>query len=1089
MQAFYKKLSFFLLLLFLGNTLFAQTKITGTVIDASNSEALIGVNILIKDAVGVGTVTDFDGTFSLEIPDEKTILIFSYTGYINQEVEVGSRTYIDVLLETDAEQLEAVVVTALGIKRQQRQIGYSTESLDGGEIALSNAPNIANALSGKIAGLAVTSGNGVDGGTTRFTIRGNNNITGDNQPLIVVDNVPISNDAGLTDIGRGQDWGSAINNINPNDIADITVLKGPTASALYGSRGGNGVILITTKKGGAAKGFGINYNVSRKVIQPFYFRDVQNTFGAGSPLDLLEPTFPINNAGEPSYPRDIYKDDGPYGLPTTQSFGFYSSAMSWGPRMEGQMIRWWDGEMRDYSAQPDNQKLYIKNGNTTNHNLSFSGNGKMGSMRVSLSRIENEAVVPNSDYQQTGINIGSRINVSKKATADVSVSYVNFNRHNSPNLADTPDYSFSKGHLYSWPRSYKGLERDINILPDGTQNPLMSTLYPFTYISPNIYWNNINHNTDLNRNKLIGNISLSLELTDWLTVTGRTGMDFTLNRFETKRRPVNNLGILGGYYSSDLNRDISLNNEFLISAHHDKIGGSLFSSNLSFGGTQWRREQYGLSASSGEWSQPWVYSLSNTADPLSAGLPSEIRVQHRINSLFGFWNIGYDDYLFLELTGRNDWSSTLPTGANSYFYPSASLSFIPTSAFDMSRLEWLTFWKLKGTYAISAKDAAPQQTDFVYSIGGFGGSQTSALPGAIPPLNLTNQDVRSYEVGTTIGLFNDKVNLDLTYYFINSFRQILQAPLPASSGANSITTNAGVVQNKGFEGILSLNLIKKRDFFWQSGFNIGWNRNKIIDLGEGADILELANIWGLNGPAIAVRAGEEYGTIIGYDYVYHEGTGKPILNEEGTQFLITENRVPIGNATPKFTGGWSMRMGYKGLILSTLVDTKVGGDIYAGSYVIGLQSGTSPETLLEREENGLPYRDPSGEMRNIGVILDGVYADGTQNEKVVHYFHKYIGNTGGWGRFNSKPGIMENTWVKLREVSLTYQIPEKIIGRTKLFQDLSINISGRDLFYIYNSLPDNINPEGSNGAGNAQGLEWAALPGMRSFTFGLDASF
>ena len=1088
MPLFRKKTILSLLCLCCGTLLSAQIQISGTILDAEDAEPLIGVNILVKNA-GIGTVTEFDGSYQLEVPDEKTVLIFSYAGYETQEIQVGTQRTIDLKLATDAAQLEEVVVTALGIQRQQREVGYSTQSLEGNEIALSNAPDIANALSGKIAGLAVTSPNGVDGGTTRFTIRGNNNITGDNQPLIVVDNVPIANDPGLTDIGRGKDWGSAINNINPNDIEDITVLKGPTASALYGSRGGNGVILITTKKGGKAKGFGINYNASHKIIQPYYYRDVQNTFGAGSPLDLLEPTFPINTAGEPSYPRDIYKDDGPYGLPTTQSFGFYSSSMSWGPRMEGQMIRWWDGEMRPYSAQPDNQKMYFSNGNTMNHNLSFSGNSDAGSVRVSLSRIENEAVVPNSDFAQTGVNIGSRINVSKRAKADVSVAYVNYNRHNSPSLGDDNNNSLSKGMLYSWPRTYKGLEREISFLPDGSRNPDLAGSWPFTYLSPHVYWNTINHNTDLNRNKIIGNVSLSLDLTDFLRITGRTGMDFTLDRYETRHRPVDNLGILEGYYASDVNRDISLNNEFLISLHDEKVGSSLFSSNLSLGGTQWRRELYGLSAASGEWSLPWVYSLSNTDDPLTAELPQEVRVQHRINSLFGFWNIGYDDYLFLEITGRNDWSSTLPTGANSYFYPSASLSFIPTAAFDFKSIPWLSFWKLKGTYALSAKDAEPQQTDFVYGVGSFGGTQTAALPQTLPPLNLSNQDVRSYEIGTTIGLFDDKVNLDMTYYFINSFRQILEAPLPASSGATRVTTNTGIVQNKGFEGILNINLIQKRNFFWQTGFNIGWNRNKIVSLGEGAQIIELANIWGLNGPAIAVRAGEEYGTIIGYDYIYHEESGKPILNEAGTQYLITENRVPIGNATPKFTGGWSMRLGFKGLTLSTLVDTKVGGDIYAGSYVIGLQSGQSPQTLFEREGNGLPYTDPSGATRNVGVILDGVYADGTPNDKVVHYYHKYIGNTGGWGRFNSKPGIMENTWVKLREVALSYRLPAKTFGKVKFIQDMTVNISGRDLFYIYTSLPDRINPEGSNGAGNAQGLEWAALPGMRSITFGLDVNF
>jgi iron complex outermembrane receptor protein len=345
-------------------------------------------------------------------------------------------------------------------------------------------------------------------------------------------------------------------------------------------------------------------------------------------------------------------------------------------------------------------------------------------------------------------------------------------------------------------------------------------------------------------------------------------------------------------------------------------------------------------------------------------------------------------------------------------------------------------------------------------------------------------------MGATIGLFNDRVNLDMTYYHIRSYDQILNSPLPASSGADQIRINTGQLENKGIEAIMNVTLMERKGFFWQTGFNFARNRNSVVSLGDGAKILELANIWGLNGPAIAVREGEQYGTIVGYDYVYHEGTGKPILNDDGTLYQISESRVPLGNSSPKFTGGWTMRLGFKGLTLSTLVDTKWGGDIYAGSYIIGLQTGQSPETLKERlHDEGLPFTDPSGKTSNIGVVLDGVYADGTPNDKVVHYYFKYIGNTGGWGRFITTPGILENTWVKMREVVLAYQVPEKLRSKTKVFQDLTVSLTGRDLFYIYTTLPDRINPEGSNGAGNAQGLEWASFPSTRSFAIGVNASF
>ncbi len=1064
----------------------AQHRVEGTVTDQENDELLIGVNFLVKNS-SVGTVTDFDGRYQLEAPSGADTLVVSYIGYQPQEIPINGRTTINIQLGTDAAQLDEVVVTALGIKRQKRELGYSTESFKGETLQLSNAPNVVNALSGRSAGVQIAAPNGVDGGTSRITIRGNNNINANNQPLIVVDGVPIENEPGMTDIGRGVDWGSAINNINPQDIESMNILKGPTASALYGARGANGVVLITTKRGTQRKGIGIDYSVLHKVIHPYRYRDVQNMFGAGGPISLSEPTFEQDADGTLLYPTRTATDEGPYGRPTAELFGFYSTGVSWGPKMEGQMIRWWDGEMRPFNPQPDNLKLFFSDGSTTTHNLAFSGGGKMGTMRVSLTRTDHESIIPNSNYNQTTVNLGSRLDISSKVHADLSVSYINYYRLNSPSLGDDNNASFGKGILYSWPRSYKGLERDINIRPDGTRNDYGGN-YPFTFSPPHLWWNTYNNNTELNRNKLIGALSLTYEITPWLNATGRLGLDYTLNEFETRNNPTDALGIENGYYGNELNRDIVHNNELLITAHKENFMNSRLNVSLSVGGTQWSRDRYGINGQSGRWVNPWLFSFGNYEDIDNGPRIGEIRYDKRINSVYSFLNLGYDDFLFLELTGRNDWSSALPTANNSYFYPSASLSFIPTEAFELG-INWLSFWKLRGAYAQTASDTDPFQIDFVYNTGTFGGNQTATLPEIIPPIELKPQQANSYEIGTTVGLFGDRINLDFTYYYIRSFDQILDSPLPVSSGANSVRINNGELENQGIEAILTATLVHNKDFFWETSFNISRNRNRVLSLGDGAKILELANIWDLNGPAIAVREGEDYGTIIGYDYIYHEGTGKPILNEEGTLYQFTDNRVPIGNASPDFTGGWSMRFGYKGFTLSTLVDTKWGGDIYAGSYVIGLQTGQSPETLPERLGNGLPYTDPDGNVRNIGVVLDGVYADGTPNDKVVHYYFKYVGNTGGWGRFLTTPGILENTWVKLREVALSYQFPKQLMAKTGIFQELSLSVVGRDLFYIYTTLPDRVNPEANNGAGNAQGLEWASFPGVQSFTVGLNAKF
>ncbi|MFT4973834.1 MAG: iron complex outermembrane receptor protein, partial [Saprospiraceae bacterium] len=1073
--------------LFFTNLASAQIEVVGIVTD-DIGESLIGVNITEKGNPSNGTVTDFDGSFKLKTESNTPILTFSYLGFIDQEIGIDKNEPLEIVLQTDAQQLDEVVVTALGIKRQKRELGYSTESFGGEELLQSNGANLVNSLQGKSAGVQVASPNGVDGGTTRIVIRGNNNISGDNQPLIIVDGVPLENEVGLTGISGGRDWGSAINNINPVDIENVNILKGPTASAKYGSRGANGVILITTKRGKQQRGLGVSYSVQHKFIQPYYYRDVQNTFGAGGPVSLSNPTFETDADGNFLYPSNVHRDDGPFGKATTELFGFYSSGVSWGPRMEGQEVVWWDGEVRNFTPQPDNLKQFFSTGHTTTHNLSVSGGNDLGTMRASFTRTDHTAIVPNSEYDQNSFSLGAELKVSKRIKADIAMNYINYSRLNTPSLGDDNDASFGKGILYSWPRSYKGLEEELNFNEDGSRSDYGGK-YPFLYTPQNLWWNTYNKNTTLNRNKLIGSFTLTYQITDWLSAIGRVGTDLTFNQFETRNNPIDNLGVLEGRYGNEQSRDIVKNNDFLLTAHKKGIFGSRIDASISFGGNQWSRDRYGLKANSGEWVNPWLFALNNFDDVLNAPTAEEFRFEKKINSLYGFVNLGYDNFLFLELSGRNDWSSTLPIDNNSYFYPSGAISFIPSEAFEI-KSKWLSFWKIRGAYAQTATDADPYQVDFTYRTGNFGNSQTAFLPNTIPPIALRPQQANSYEFGTTLGIFDNKINIDFTYYYIKSFDQILDAPLPSSAGATEgIRINSGVLENKGIEAIVNFNVIQKRDFFIETSFNIAHNKNKVVSLGDGAKILELADIWGLNGPAIAVQEGQSYGTITGYDYIYHEGTGKPILNEDGTHYLFTDQRVPIGNAAPDFTGGWTIRLGYKGFSLNTLVDVKWGGDIYAGSYVIGLQTGQSPETLLEREGGGLPYTNPDGVTQNNGVILDGVYADGTLNEEVVHYLFKYIPNKGGWGRFLSKPGIVENTYVKLREVGLSYKFPASFNQKVKIFQDLSISLVGRDLFYIYTSLPDNINPEGTNGAGNAQGLEWAAYPGTRSFGFNINAKF
>ncbi|MCI4669692.1 MAG: TonB-dependent receptor, partial [Bacteroidia bacterium] len=886
----------------------------------------------------------------------------------------------------------------------------------------------------------------------------------------------------------GVDWGSAINNINPEDIQDINILKGPTASAKYGMRGANGVILISTKRGENKRGLGVEYNFSTKIITPFRYRKVQNKYGAGGPISLNEPEFQLNSDGEFVYPRDVHSNNGPFGRPTTEQFGFYSTGVSWGPEMQGQMLRWWDGELREYNPQPDNLRQFFRTGSTNSHNISISNGGDFGSVRASLTHQNHNSVVPNSYFNQFTANIGSQINISEKISTDIAVSYINFHRKNSPSLGDDNNASFGKGILYSWPRSYKGLEEQLNFNPDSSRHEYGGN-YPFSFTPQHLWWNTYNQNTYLDRNKLIGSIALNFAMTEWLNLTARTGIDLTTNEFETKHNPVDAFGIREALYSHELDQNIVHNSEFLATASKKNLFADGLNISLSVGGAAWHRNQYGLNATTNQWVNPWLFSFSNYSglDQNSLPIPNEIRFEKKINSLFSFLNLNYKNFLFLELSGRNDWSSSLPIDNNSYFYPSASLSYVLSDHIRMENV--VDFLKFRLSYAKAANDTDPYQLDFVYNIGSFNGNQTASLPAVRPPSDLRPQQADSYEAGITIGLFKSKIDIDFTYYQIQSFDQILESPVPTSSGVSSVRINNGVLQNRGFEGRINYNMFQGINGYLKMGLNFSRNINKVVSLGSGADRLEIGEIWGDFGPKIMVQEGQNYGTIYGYDYIRHEANGQPILNEAGTHYLVTPNHVPVGNAAPNLIAGYIMEGRYKNFTFRALMDSKIGGDIYAGSYVIGLQTGQSPETLYEREGNGLPYTDPDGNIRNVGVVLPGVQADGSPNEQVVHYYYKYLPNAGGWGKILTTPGILDNSWVKLRELAISYELPSSLLSKTSVFQSANLNLVGRDLFYLYASLPDNVNPEGTSGSGNAQGLEWASFPSMRSYSFRLSISF
>lgn len=1086
-----------------------------------NGEPVAGVNVTIV-GTSKGTITDEKGNFQIQAA-EGAVLVFSFVGYQTTKITLGASSTVNVTLLKSENAMNEVVVTALGIGRQKRALGYSQEQIKGVELTQSNAPNVINALSGKMAGVNITSPNGVDGGSTRIIIGGNNTITGDNQPLIIIDGMPMDNTipAAAQDVTAPKDWGSAINLINPQDIEDMSVLKGPAAAALYGGRGANGVILITTKKGAQRKGLGVDYNFGYKVVQPYRYIKMQNEYGAGGMVSLDAPQYQTDASGNPML-TDGWEQmfvnqktgSGPFGVAVTDQVSWTGSGVSWGHKMDGTKITWWDGTTKADVPQPDNVKSYYQNGSQTTHNVAISGGNDWGTLRASYTRADNNSIIPNSKYNQNSFNVGTAMKLSKRVNVQVNASYFTNVYQNAPSLGNT-EGTLQSNLVYAYSRNYRGAADIGNYkLADGSRNSFTGFPWYGNGSAQYLYWNTYEHNETVTRRKLIGSAQMNYEATDFLNLMVRASVDANNNEDLTVNSPTDATGTVGGTYGHGLVRDIANNYDWLATLHKDNIFKDI-SAKWSVGGTFYKRSMYGISGtnSPSAYANPYLTYFANYAGSTQTSqIPSESWYDKELNSVYSFLNLSYKNYLYLDITARNDWSSTLPKTQWSYFFPSFSASYIFTDALHIDN-SVLSFGKIRAAWAEGAVDVPPYIVNTVYSSASFAGQPTSSLPSALPAINYKPQVNKTADFGVTLGFLQNRINLDYRYYRGRATQQLLNSPLPISSGVSSIIINTGVLENSGMEMILRARIVDQKNFKWDASLNMSNNKNRLLSLTEGANRVDMANIWGGNGNYISAVVGHEFGTIMGYDYVYDSKTHKPLLQDEamlmqnfgvsaataaqmkGTMYQSSSTIVPIGNATPKFRGGITNTFTFgKGISVSTLIDWKIGGQIWSGTYASMMQQGTAPETLKERDGGGLAYTTPDGTSTKWGVVLPGVYSDGTVNTNVVHYYYKYM----QYGVWSSGPngnnwihstGVLNDTWYKLRELSVNYVVPANIVKKTKAFQALSVSLVGRDLFYLYSSLPDHINPEGSNGAGNAQGIEFASLPGVRSFGLQLRASF
>lgn len=1054
--------------------------ITGTVREPGGS-AIPGAqvqNLRTKQ----GTAADINGKFVLRGAIGDTIKVTSLS-YGDQSIPVTSTTPIRITLTAAAEgkkQLREVVVTALGIERNSRAVGYALEEVNGNAVQEAKEVNFTNALTGKVAGLQVNGNTGSMGGSSKVTIRGVKSILGDNNAFVVVDGTPFinntANQAGQQNGGGGYDYGTSLQDINPEDIDNISVLKGAAATALYGSRGANGVMLITTKKkADVSGGIGVTYSINAQMDRVYVLPDYQNEYGGGTggKFDTLYV------ADHPEAFKDgkaTYNDPvrGPYDLMVR----YYDDA-SWGPKLQGQLIRpyWsWDadkgnpyfGQTTPWVAHPNNVRDFYKTGLTLTNNISMAGSDDKGSFRLSYGNMTQNFVLPNADMHRNNLSFNGTYEVAKGLRGTASINYTNLDAKGRPGTGfagPNPTLQFTM---------YGQRQLDINdekryAYPDGSEitwnRRAWNDAAPAS--SDNPYWNRYkNYETD-GRNRLFGNAGLDWQTTKWLSFSGRVFMD-QYNSLQEERAAKD---YLPGSYIKRVGTSRELN--YQLTANIKKDFSKDFTFNATLGGNIMHRQWTNTGGNTvGDLIIPGVYNLTNSQQPAQV---IDQFYEKQINSAFGLFSFGYKNYLFLDLTGRSDWSSALLSANNPYFYPSASVSFVFSDL--LKQWKWLNFGKLRGSASSVGSDTDPYQIYDTYQfIPPFGSNPVTALSTVKYNPSLKPEQTREYEGGINLQFLDNHIGVDFTYYSRVTHNQIIPLPISGSTGFSSTVVNGGSVQNQGMEIALNLNPIRlKNGFRWDITANLARNRNKLLNLDipqyhESLPVLLIGTDRRTQLVSVAAYVGKPLGTMLGTDYVYND-KGQKIVEPNGL-YKITPQPVPLGNAYPDYVGGVTNTFYFKGIYLSALVDFQHGGSFFSYTNMYGKGSGLLEVTAA----NG---------VRENGIIAPGVQEDGSPNTvklDAATYFQNNEGKT------LSRANMYDASYVYLREVKLGYNLPESWYKKVHA-QAARLSLYGRNLWLMHSNAP-NVDPSNIlNSTSNIQGIEGGALPSLRSYGLNLSVSF
>ncbi|MFT5146268.1 MAG: TonB-linked SusC/RagA family outer membrane protein [Polaribacter sp.] len=1032
-----------LLLAIVVQVTFAQEKtISGTVSDKSG--VLPGVSVVIEGS-NKGVETDFDGKYSIEA-NSGDVFVFRYLGYETAKITVATSNIINVTLVEGGEVLDEIVITAFGIKRSEKALGYSVQSIKGESMTEARESNITNAISGKIAGVQVTGTSGSVGASSRIVLRGNSSITGNNEPLYVVDGVPISNSSfGNAGSGGGVDLPNGAADINPDDIESITVLKGPNAAALYGLRAGNGVIVITTKKGDASKKFSVSINTNVTMSNPLLLPDYQNSYGQG---------------GDTTHFNYLDGASGGIGDGVDES---------WGPALDaGLEFVQWDSQLTNngnptpWISHPDNVKDFLNTGINISNNVSITSGG----FRLSIGNSEQEGMVPFTELKKFTVGVSGSLKLGERLNASVSVNYFNQDSDNIPTSGYNNENPFQQFIWSARQVNFTDLRnwRDFPLAPENTAAAGTPLNWNHNFQN-NPYWVLETNRNTFSKDRLIGNIDLTSQLTDDLTLSTKLGID-SFSQFTTNRQAVGSNNAQNGYYAERQIRFEEVNASFLL--NYNKNFTDDFAFSINFGGNHMNRNYDRISGSLPALELPNLYNLSNLQTGSTANIGNDHSGQ-QINSLLAFGQFSYKDMFFIDFTGRNDWSSILPSANNSFFYPSLAGSAVLTDVFPILKENNFNFLKLRGSWAEVGSTGALNEYSLNQTFGlsnsGFGNQ--ASVPNTQYNPNLKAETVTSVEFGIDGKMFGNRLRFSATYYDTKSTDLLVPIQVTAATGFTNVWDNIADMSNTGYELQLGGTIIKKEDFSFDIDVNFAQNKNEVTSLGD-LDTYVLGGQWGLN---LEARPGQPYGSLVGRDF--ERTTGGDVIYENGLPLIDSTQKI-IGNIAPDWTGGATFSIRYKAFDFSTLIDAKIGGDVHSMTYSWGRYAGTLSETLIGRET---------------GVVGNGVMSDGNGGYVAnnVTVSAKSF-NQSSYSNSIESSAIFDASYVKLRQISIGYTLPREFIENS-VVKSLKVSIVGRNLLILHKNTP-HIDPETGFSASNGnQGQEFGQYPSSRNIGFNINMRF